>query len=151
MGRDEIVRRSWDEFERPLRESGYELVEVEYTAQGRTPILRVYIDKRGGITLEDCTAASQLLNPLMDAADFMPGQYLLEVSSPGIDRPLRKPEDFERFVGEEVRVSTTVPTDGRRNFKGVITGCRDGLILLDCAGRSVEIHIENLKKANLNR
>ncbi len=152
MAREEIVRRAWREFEPELQEQGYELIEVEYVGtQGGMHILRLYIDKSGGITLDDCTAVSQLLNPLLDAGDFIHENYFLEVSSPGIDRPLRKPQDFQKYVGEEVRVVTHSPTDGRKKFSGVLNGFVDGLIKLDCDGVCYEIHIENLKKANLNR
>jgi ribosome maturation factor RimP len=75
----------------------------------------------------------------------------LEVSSPGIDRPIRKPEDFERFAGERIRLKARSPVNGRKHFKGVLTGLKDGLVLLECDGESHAIHIENIKKANLDR
>jgi ribosome maturation factor RimP len=139
-------------FDPELTEQGYELVEVEYCRQDGVMILRVYIDKAsGGITLDDCTAVSQLLGPLLDARDFVGGEYMLEVSSPGFDRPIRKPEHFVRFSGEPVKMVTHALVGGRSRFSGILKGFDDGLILLDVDGNTVSIHIENLKKARLNR
>lgn len=146
-----IVRRVWELIEPYLEAQGYELVELDFTGQGGNPVLRVFIDKPAGITLDDCAAVSQLLNPVLDEADPIAASYLLEVSSPGIDRPLRKPGDFERFAGEEVRLTTHAPLEGRSRFKGTLTGFSDGLIGLECDGKPVQIHVENLKRANLNR
>lgn len=148
-----IADRAWEAFEADLQEQGYELVEVEYApGHGGIRILRVYMDKPGGaITLDDCTAASQLLSALLDAGGFIDARYVLEVSSPGIERPLRKPSDFARFVGAELRVTTYAPVDNRRNYRGVLKGFEDGLIALECDGTVHEIHIENLKKAQLVR
>lgn len=152
MDRREIVRTAWRVLEPQVAEQGYELVEVEYTGPSGRPTLRLFLDQpAGGITLDDCAAMSHVLSPVLDAADFIDGNYILEVSSPGVDRPLRKPADFERFVGEEVRLTTHAPTRGRKKFTGVVKGLRDGMISLECDGAEYEIHLENLKKANLNR
>lgn len=152
MERQTVIQRIWDEFEAPLRTHGYELVEVEFGPQYGRQVLRVYIDKQnGGISLDDCTAVSQLLTPVLDRSDFVPKRCVLEVSSPGLDRPLRKAADFERFVGEPVRLQTHVPVNARKNFTGVLRGLADGLIALECDGVVYEIHLENLKKAHLNR
>lgn len=152
MSKEELVRRFWSVFEPEINEQGYELVEVELTGQGGVRILRVYIDKENvGIRHEDCASVSQLLNPLLDADDFISDNYILEVSSPGIDRPVRKPEDFKRFTGESVTLATYSPVDGRKKFSGVLRGFDDGLIQVDCDGKLYGIHAENLRKANLNR
>ena len=154
MNREDVVRRAWRLFEPELAEQGYELVELEFAGTGGSGarVLRMFIDKAdGGVTHEDCVAATQVVNPLLDVEDFVPGEYMLEVSSPGLDRPVRKPEDFVRFSGEEVRLTTHLPLDGRRRFTGELRGFADGLIAIACDGRVYEIHIENLKKANLNR
>ncbi|MCC6143515.1 MAG: ribosome maturation factor RimP, partial [Candidatus Hydrogenedentes bacterium] len=145
MEREEIVRSTWSLIEPHLAEQGYEVVELEYTRQGGTRVLRVFIDKDGGITLDDCAAVSQLLSPILDEADLIAESYMLEVSSPGIDRPLRKPADFDRFAGEEIRLQTYSPLEGRSRFKGVLKGIQGDLIVLDCDGRTFEIHLENLK------
>jgi ribosome maturation factor RimP len=149
--RQEIVRSTWALLEPHLAEQGYEVVELEYVRQGGTSVLRLFIDKDGGITLDDCAAVSQLVSPILDEADLISASYMLEVSSPGIDRPLRKPVDFERFAGEEIRLQSYSPLEGRSRFKGILGGIRGDLIVLDCEGRTYEIHLENLKRANLNR
>jgi ribosome maturation factor RimP len=84
-------------------------------------------------------------------SDFIRERYYLEVSSPGFDRPVRKPQDFERFTGERIKLQVNVPVAGRKQFKGELKGFRDGLVLMDCDGTPFEIHIENLKKAHLMR
>jgi len=149
----EMVRLLWTRLEPVLAEQGYALVEVELAGgPGGRPVLRLYIDKpAGGVTLDDCVAATQVLGPLLDAEDLINARYTLEVSSPGIDRPLRKPADFARFSGEAIRVTTHAPVEGRKRFNGILRGFEDGLILLECDGTVCPIHIENLKKANLDR
>lgn len=152
MSKEELVRRFWTRFESEIEEQGYELVEVEIAGQSGVRILRIYIDKAGGgIGLDDCTVVSQFLNPLLDAEDFISENYILEVSSPGIDRPLRKPADFIRFSGEEVTVMTQSPIEGQKKFTGTLRGFEDGLIQVDCEGTPQGIHIENLRRAHLNR
>lgn len=151
MQKAEITRRAWAELEAPLAEMGYEVVEIEFLQEGRRMILRLFVDKAGGITLDDCTAVTQLVSPLLDRSDFVSGEYFLEVSSPGIDRPVRKPADFARFVGEPIRVRAVEPVQGRRNFRGVLQGFDDGLIVVGCDGQAYSVHIENLAKANLDR
>ncbi len=148
--RNEILRRAWEELEPELSEQGYELVEVEFDRQGGRRILRLYIDREGGVTLDDCAAVSQLVSPLLDLKRFIDGSYVLEISSPGIDRPVRKPEDFIRFVGERVKLKTYEPVNGRKRFRGIMKGFRDGLVQLDCEESAYEIHIDNLRKAHLD-
>jgi ribosome maturation factor RimP len=147
----EVIRRVWRELEPELQEQGYELIEVEHVFHLGRPVLRLFIDKAGGVTLDDCQAASRLAGAILDMKDFIEGQYSLEMSSPGFDRPVRKPKDFERFAGELVKVHVNVPIGGRKQFKGELKGFRDGLIRVDCDGTPCEIHIENLKKAHLMR
>lgn len=150
MAQDAIIRQVWASFEPELADLGYELVEVEYVREGTTRILRIYIDKEGGgITLKDCTKASHLLSVLLDAEDFIDEEYHLEVSSPGLERPLRKPGDFVRFRGSPVRIEMIALSGGRRRFRGILEDFQDGLIVLECDGERVELHIENLKKATL--
>lgn len=151
MRNEETIRRAWLELEPRLREQGYELVELELGQQGGRRAFRVFIDRERGITLDDCQTVSQLLSPLLDTTDLVDGSYVLEVSSPGFDRPLRKPGDFDRFAGERVRLKTTLPVEGRKQFKGVLRGYKDGSVAIECEGRIYEIHTENLLKANLDR
>ena len=152
MDEREFIGRIWAIVEPELSEQGYELVELEHSQQGHTPILRIFIDKEGGgITLDDCAEATQLLDPVLDRAEVIDGRYMLEVSSPGFDRPLRKAVDFDRFKGEPVKLRSLAPVEGRSRFKGVLMGFDDGLIQLECDGRAWSIHIENLKSARLDR
>jgi len=147
----DVVRRIWAEFEPHINEQGYELVEVEFGMEGRSRVLRLYIDHEGGVTLDDCQAVSQLVSALLDSADFIGEHYLLEVSSPGFARPLRKPADFQRFAGERIRLMLHTAVEGRKKFTGVLIGFNDGLIAVDCDGTVHELHLENLKKAHLDR
>lgn len=151
MEREELIRRAWQQLEPELQGQGYELVEIEYGQHGARQILRVFVDKEGGVTLDDCAAVSQLLNLLLDTTNLIKGRYVLEVSSPGFDRPIRKLRDFERFTGEKIKAKTYVPVDGRRKFRGTLRAFRDGLVEIDCDGKIYAIHLENLKKANLDR
>jgi ribosome maturation factor RimP len=145
----ELVQRLWDEFEPLLRDQGYELVEIEYTGVGGT--LRFYIDQRKGITLDDCAMVSRFIEAILDDKDWITSSYTLEVSSPGWDRPLRKLSDFERFSGEEVRIVTEEPIEGRKRFSGKLLGRENDLVLVECADRIYKIHCDNVHKANLIR
>jgi len=148
---DEIIRRTWQELGPELAEQGFELVEVEFEGTGARRTLRLYIDRADGVTVDHCATVSHLVSPLLDVKDFIDGAYMLEVSSPGIARPLRKSEDFTRFAGERVKVKTYEPVQGRKRFSGILLGLRDGLVELDCGGTPCSVHLENLKKANLDR
>src|SRR3990172_8396494 len=97
---------------------GFDLVDVELAGSHHSPTLRVYIDGPAGVNVDDCARVSRQLSALLDVEDPLPGQYTLEVSSPGLDRPLVKPEDFKRFVGETIKVKMHVPLQGRKNFSG---------------------------------
>ncbi|GMR04462.1 MAG: ribosome maturation factor RimP [Thermodesulfobacteriota bacterium] len=130
--------------------AGLELVDVTYGAgQGRS-VLRVYIDRPGGVTIDDCVAVSRELSALLDVEDFIPGGYCLEVSSPGLDRALKKEKDFLRFIGSKVRIRTRKPVDGRKNFKAMLEGFENGeALLVDSTGQRWSIGLDNIEKANL--
>jgi ribosome maturation factor RimP len=115
--------------EGPLEEMGYELVRVSLSG-GSRPVLQVMAERRDGaaMTVEDCTGISHTLSLLLDADDPLAGSYALEVSSPGIDRPLTRPKDFERYAGFVVRLETRQPVDGRRRFRGRLKGLKDGIV-----------------------
>ncbi len=103
-------------------EHGYEIVDAEILGSGKSPILRIYIDKEGGVNLDDISEAQQeWLEDVVDEKDIINGNYMLEVSSPGIDRPLRTREHFVRFAGENVKI-TAEPIDGRKRFNGKLQG-----------------------------
>lgn len=128
---------------------GYELVGVEYLAQGRHSLLRVYVDSDAGITVDDCADVSRQLSAMLDVEDPLPGAYSLEISSPGLDRPLFEAADFERFVGQQARIRLAAPLDGQRKFKGVLKGIQDNNVLLMEDGREVSLPLDRIAKANL--
>lgn len=131
--------------------NGFELVDVELAGTGSGRILRVLIDKQGGVDIEDITKANTWVNEVVEAYEPFKGSYTLEVSSPGIDRPLRTPEHFARFVGQEARISTE-PLDGRSNWTGILDGVddKDGLgVLLVIEGKRQRLPFEKIKKAHL--
>ena len=117
-----------------VQEAGFELVDVEYVKEGGTWYLRGYIDKPGGITVNDCEAVSRAFNERLEEEDFVDGSYVMEICSPGLDRPLKKPEDFERSLGKLVEVRTYRPFDGRKEFIGTLESFNDEMITIDEEG-----------------
>lgn len=127
---------------------GFELVEVEFVAS-RQGLLRLYLDAAGGITLDDCQQVSRYASGVLDIEDPLPGSYTLEVSSPGLDRPLSLPEHFERFAGHGVQVELKAPQDGRRRFRGTLRGMRSGCVALEMDGKTLDLPLDALKSARL--
>jgi ribosome maturation factor RimP len=127
----------------------YELVGVEYIKGGPNPILRIYIDAEQGISIEDCERVSHQVSGVLDVEEPIKSAYMLEVSSPGFDRPLFKGKDFERFAGSQAKVTLKIPVDGRRNFTGILQGFADDKILIDVDGEVYELPISRLSKARL--
>lgn len=105
-----------------LTELHFELVDVEYVKEGGNYFLRAYIDKEGGITVNDCELVSRKLSDLLDKADFIPDSYILEVSSPGLGRPLKKEKDFARSIGEEVEIKLYKPLNKSKELTGILAG-----------------------------
>jgi ribosome maturation factor RimP len=129
---------------------GMDLVLVEVKGGGNRSVVRIFIDQPGSITLDDCERFSRRLSVSLDVEDWIPSSYTLEVSSPGIDRPLVKESDFERFRGENATVQTRMPMDGRKNFKGRIADVTEGLLNLEITpGHIVKIALMDIEKANL--
>ncbi len=127
-----------------------EIVLVEIKGGGNRPIVRTYIDRPGGVTLADCERFSKRLSVLLDVEDAVPFSYTMEVSSPGLDRPLVKEADFVRFAGKHARVRARSPIAGQRNFQGKILGVAQGVVELELApGRKVQIAVQDIEKANL--
>jgi ribosome maturation factor RimP len=131
-------------------DSSAELVHLEIAGTKRNPVVRVFIDKQGGVTIEDCSIVSRAIEDAMDAADFIPGPYVLEVSSPGLDRELYSLADFEKFTGSLAKVKMKPDFDGPRSLNGRITGVEDNVIKFDdrTAGR-LTIPYASVAKANL--
>ena len=148
--------------ERVAATSGLELVEIELRGSGKSRMLRVYLDKPAGVTHEDCTQFSREFGTILDVEDVVPGgTYLLEVSSPGLDRKLTRASDYERFAGSKVKLMTREPVNGNRHFEGRLESFRDGRLTLDLsaarkknskaadAPEKLEIELANVEKANL--
>lgn len=140
----------------PILESlGIELVDIEFGKVGRDAVLRLFIDKDGGIMLDDCANVSRELSMILDVEDAIPCNYTLEVSSPGLDRPLKKPSDYERFSGRLIKVRTYEPLQDdkgnkRKTFTGKLDGLFDGVIRMTLTeGQSASIPLERVAKANL--
>jgi ribosome maturation factor RimP len=132
-----------------VRALGFELVDVELSGQGHHAVLRVYIDGPEGVTVDDCADVSRQLSGILDVEDPIPERYVLEVSSPGLDRPLARREDFERFVGEQVKVRTRRPLDGQRNFKGRLVAVQPEHIVLEVDEKKVSLGFDSIEKARL--
>ena len=113
-----------------LDAKGFELVDVEYVKEGQDYFLRAYIDKPGGITIDDCVAVSREMNVLLDELDYVDGAYTFEVSSPGLGRPLKKPRDYERSMGEEVEIRTYKAMDGSKEFYGILKAYDDATVTI---------------------
>jgi ribosome maturation factor RimP len=135
----------------PLLEGeGFLLVDIDYKWERGGWTLRALIDREEGITLDDCARVSREFGQLLDVENVIPTTYRLEVSSPGLDRPLKKEKDFITYAGRQVRVRTRKQISGRRNFKGALLGCADGKIMVEVEGSTVfTIPISAILKANL--
>ena len=128
---------------------GFELVGVEHLAQGRHSLLRIYVDSDAGITVENCADVSRQLSAVLDVEDPLPGEYTLEVSSPGLARPLFELADFERFAGQRVKIQLAVPLNGQRKFKGSLNGVENNNVLLMEDDREHSLPFEQIVKASL--
>jgi ribosome maturation factor RimP len=131
--------------ESTLSGMGYELVELERSGKGK--LLRVYIDKAGGVNVDDCAAVSNHLSRVFAVEGISYDR--LEVSSPGLDRPLRQEKDFVRYAGHKARIKLRVPMGGQRNFVGVLRETRDGKVELEVDGKTVSLELANLDRARL--
>ncbi|MGL6029318.1 MAG: ribosome maturation factor RimP [Legionella sp.] len=128
---------------------GYELWGCEYLSQGKHSLLRIYIDKPEGIGIEDCQEVSKQISALLDVNDPIPGNYSLEVSSPGIPRPLFYSEQYARYIGQEVQLKTFKPVNGKRKTSGIIISVTDNAVVLDINNTHQELLFSNIVKANL--
>ena len=132
-----------------LEEMGIQLVDVEFCSEQSRRILRIYADRPTGINLDDCAMVSREIGNLLDVKDLLQNRYVLEVSSPGLNRPLKKEKDFLRAVGQKIKVKTAVPLKGGRNFTGVLQSFESGTLQLKLDDTVVLIPEEDVKKANL--
>jgi ribosome maturation factor RimP len=132
-----------------IEDLGYEFVGLEYSSNPKNPALVIYIDHAGGIAIEDCERVSREVAALLDVEDPIPGHYNLEVSSPGLDRPLFTLEHYEHFSGEMAAITVYEPVDGRRKFKGTLLGAADGVVRIDQDGTEVALELMNIVKGRL--
>jgi ribosome maturation factor RimP len=148
--------------ERVAASRGLEVVEVEFRGGGKSRMLRIFIDKPGGVSHEDCANVSREVGTILDVEDAVPGgSYVLEVSSPGLDRKLGRPADFERFTGSRIKLTTREPINGNRFFEGKLESFQQGRLALDLSAarrknrprtggaQKIEIELANVEKANL--
>jgi ribosome maturation factor RimP len=146
----DLIPSLWSMIEPVLEPEGIELVDIEFKLEGGRWVLRLYIDTPQGVTLDDCELVSRQIGALLDIKDRIEHRYVLEVSSPGINRVLRKEEDFRLFAGSPVRIRTRRKLTGRRNFQGILKGMENSAIILEVDGARVEIDPKNVEKANLD-
>ena len=143
MNKRELYESKTEELVQPLVDKNkFELVDVEYVKEAGTNYLRVYIDKEGGITIDDCETISRALSDLLDEKDYIDEAYILEVSSPGLGRPLKKDKDFARSIGEEVDVKLFKPIEKQKEFSGILESYN---------GTEVTIRLDEETVMNFNR
>lgn len=149
--KDEVVAKVRAVAERVGAGEGLEIVDVELLGGGRNRVLRIFIDKPGGVSHGDCELVSRDVGTILDVEDIVPGgRYTLEVSSPGLERKLTKPADFERFLGQKARIVLKSPVENQRRWEGVLAGFADGVITLEpSSGKVLRIGLDQVEKANL--
>jgi len=145
MTRDELANL----LEPAVERLGYELVDLEVRLGGKGGLVRLYIDKPDGIDLDDCEKVSLAVSAVLDVEDPVPGNYNLEVSSPGLDRKLTKVEHFQRFEGETVKVQLRFPIEGRRRFRGTLLSSDDENIVVEVDGESFSLPLKTIDTARL--
>jgi ribosome maturation factor RimP len=148
------IQDLWTLAEPYVSDAGYELVEAQSGREAAGWIVRLYIDRPDGdgtvpISHKDCERVSRDVSAALDVANLVSHSYQLEVSSPGLDRPLRRERDFARFVGRSARIRLSEGVEGRRNFSGTLRGAHDGLVEIECDGRSYQLPISGVAQAKL--
>jgi len=149
VNREKIISQIRNLIESLCEAEGLELVHIEYQREAGGGILRLFIDRPGGVTLDDCVGISRQADDLLDVYFENTGPYSLEVSSPGPNRPLSKALDYERFMGRQARIRTRQPIEGRKNFKGALAGISAGVVKLSVEGTIVSIPFGEIARAQL--
>ncbi len=163
IGQEPITEQARGLLEPIIEREGFELVEVEWVREGSAWVLRLFVDRPGGVTIDHCQELSRIVETVLDVEDFIEPAYNLEVSSPGVERPLRKPHDFERFAGQRAHVKTYGPIESlpaapagasaaagpRKNWTGTLKGFRDGAVEIEVDGVVHRIPHEKIAKAHL--
>jgi len=145
----QIIAQAWAIAEPLCLDEGLELVFIQFRREAQGRVLRVYIDKDGGVTLDDCAHISRQMGDILDATVEDIGPYSMEVSSPGIDRPLGRREDYDRFKGNKVHIKTYQPINGRKNFKGILHGIDKDVVALQCDDKEMHLSLEEISIARL--
>ena len=149
MGKAPVTQSVIELIEPGLLAKGLELVDVEFKKEGKNWVLRVFIDKEGGVTLEDCQKISSLVGDLIEVEEVIEPAYTMEVSSPGLNRVLKKEKDFIRFSGKKIGVQCHAPLNGRKKFTGILKDFKNQSIHLEVDGQLQTISINRVAKANL--
>lgn len=144
-----VVRRVREAILPALSQRNLQLVDLEYLRDPRGWILRIFLDREGGITVDDCAHVSDEVGDLLDAKGVMDGPYHLEISSPGLDRRVRDPLDFDRFAGRAIKVRTEAPVDGKTSFTGTLRGMDGDHVVVEVDGKEHRLPIDAIEKANL--
>jgi len=139
----------WELFEPIVSGMGYDLIEIEHFPNPKHGVLRLYIDKEGGVNVDDCSSVSRQVSAFIDVEDPISGQFNLEVSSPGSDRPLRRLKDFQRFVGSLVKLKTAMPLEGQRNFKGRLLEASEETVVIETDTEELGIPMGVIEKARI--
>ena len=149
MGKAPVTQSVIELIEPGLLAKGLELIDVEFKKEGKHWVLRVFIDKEGGVTLEDCQKISRLAGDLIEVEEVIEPAYTMEVSSPGLNRVLKKEKDFIKFSGKKICVQCHAPLNGRKKFTGILTDFKNQSIYLEVDGQLQTISINRVAKANL--
>ena len=144
----------WELFEPVVNGMGFDLVEIEHFPNPKHGVLRLFIDKPAGsesegVVIEDCSAVSRQISALIDVEDPIRGQFNLEVSSPGLDRPLRRLQDFQRFTGSLVKLKTVMPLEGQRNFKGRLLEANEDVVVIETDAEEISLPMSSIEKARI--
>ena len=137
---------------KPAQDLGFELVDAEYVKENGSMVARIFIDKENGVSvsLDDCEKASRLFSEILDSGNLLADSYVLEVSSPGLNRALKTEKSFKRFTGSKIRVRTEEPINNQRNFLGELCSFENGIIEInDVTNGKVKIELSNIRKANV--
>jgi len=147
---NEVIKKIRELLDPMTSSLDYYVVDVTYKREGKRFVLRVILDKQGGITMEECAKLNTDFSELLDKENVIEDQYTLEVSSPGLDRKLKKDGDFAWAVGKKIRVNTYVPLEGRNTFSGMLVGLGEGTVVINESGTSTEVPRDKISSAKLN-
>ena len=146
---DLVIKEVTHLIEPVIDDMQFELVDIQYLSEHSRWVLKIYVDKEDGITLDDCARASREIGDLLDVKDIIQNEYVLEVSSPGLNRPLKREKEFKRAVGKKVKVKMITPVKGRRNFTGYLRSFQDGILYIEVDDNLIPLAWKEVGKANL--